>query len=98
MVSTLACQRPKGETANWSGGSGYPGPQSTRPEPGRPPIAGVDPPKVVPRDTGTVPWGKLLVGVAGREPASVAWKAPIAVLAEAGWGARADLPAIGGAS
>src|SRR5271166_1273127 len=94
MVSTLACQRPKGEAAKMSGGAGYPGPQSTRPRPGRPPIAGVEPPDMVPGDAGAVPWGKPLVGVSGREPASVAGKRPIAVLAEAGSVARAGLRAI----
>jgi hypothetical protein len=98
MVSTLACQRPYGEAANWSGGRGYPGPQSIRPGPGRPPIAGVEPPHIVPWDAGAVPWGKPLVGVAGRETTSVAGKPSIAVLPQAGWGARAGFPAIGGAA
>ena len=31
-----------------------------------PPIAGVEPPDIVPRDTGAVPSGKPVVGVAGR--------------------------------
>ncbi len=98
MVSTLACQRPYGEAANWSGGSGYPGPQSIRPGPGRPPIAGVEPPDMVPGDPGAVAWGKPPVGVAGnRDPASIAGKPPIAaVLAEARSGARTGLRAIDG--
>ncbi len=37
MASTFACHFPNGEAANSSGGSGYPGPQSTRPRPGRAP-------------------------------------------------------------
>ncbi len=37
MASTFACHFPNGEAANSSGGSGYPGPQSTRPRTGRPP-------------------------------------------------------------
>ena len=46
-------------------------------------MAGVDPPKVVPRDTGAVPRGKPLIGFAGRETVSVAGKPSIAVLGEA---------------
>ncbi len=37
MASTFVCHFPNGEAANSSGGSAYPGPQSTRPRPGRPP-------------------------------------------------------------
>jgi hypothetical protein len=57
MVSTLACRRPKGEAAKVSGGAGYPGPQSTRPGPGRPPIAGVEPPRLTARSRTPPPAG-----------------------------------------
>jgi hypothetical protein len=94
MVSTLACHRPYGEAANWSGGSGYPGPQSTRPRPARPPIAGIEPPG----EAGAVPRGDSPIGVAGRETGSAAGKPAIAILAEAEPGAIPLLGAISGAS
>jgi hypothetical protein len=71
MASTLACQRPKGEATKMSGGAGYPGPQSTRPGPGRPPIAGVEPLDIVPGDAAVVPSGELMLSVAGKPPIAV---------------------------